>query len=791
MWKWNFNSSTPVYLERRNQYRRSELRNRSKSKRKILTNSSSFEGFLDNKNKNDSTSITTTTSVDDKLHNHHHHIIRKQSIDDTMISSLSHHKIQNDCKNHNHTDNNCDCNLTENEGRNGSRIKSCISNGNGIKERSKSVPRIPSSASNTHNIDADSDDEYYIRSSTTDRKKSTNNQNTTSTLGRSKSAKSIEVKMYTTKSIPKRIANLKKSRQKKETSKFYMDLNDFEDTVLKITESSENLSVTDKSNEEVKTVMVENLSETKDDNETNKQVKNENSEIINKEDESVQQLSESNEHDIVDGKSKNDVEIISELLKDKGFDRILKKPPKKRSFDNGRLLSSPEPTNIGDMISTPPPPPSYSPPPLNTEDDEESASSKKNFNKESEPIYESLLRNVHVPYKFSPILNRSKSQQYYTTTFNELKLTNTSIRPESDYVTLVYTENGDLHSIDNSIVKRIVSADVLRNSDSNINYENVTENVKIDNTSNTPPTNSFSSEINLQEQNSLTGKSSKNLIQRLISSKIENVSTSENSLLPRVRKSVDNISLGFGKINKPPERRVSDVTEMCRQSIIHRQGSEAVGERMANLDYVDPKTLFTNSVNSSAVSLNPQRDSVFSLTSSNDSVCDSKRKQSQTEISSFIYEDNVEACLENDFRDSAVYSDDNEKRQDGYENQIDIKKLKRPSSPPPPPPLPRRAGIPTVNMKSPNSISPIPPPVPAKPNLPGLKREYSNTTTIATATTITTPTTITPTISIENNDLNKSPITNSSKGNENNITRTLTPTGGKSWVLLQIENFNK
>lgn len=93
-------------------------------------------------------------------------------------------------------------------------------------------------------------------------------------------------------------------------------------------------------------------------------------------------------------------------------------------------------------------------------------------------------------------------------------------------------------------------------------------------------------------------------------------------------------------------RRASENLELSRQHFLHLQGCEALGERMANTDYAVPSSLFKIQLLSCK-----QRDSAFSLTSSNDSVCDKKK--------SFPYEETVEACLENDYRDSAFYSDEN------------------------------------------------------------------------------------------------------------------------------------
>lgn len=290
-----------------------------------------------------------------------------------------------------------------------------------------------------------------------------------------------------------------------------------------------------------------------------------------------------------------------------------------------------------------------------------------------------------MPYKFSPILNRSNSQQYYKLREKKSSPTN---RPESDYVTLVYSASGNLQKIGDDLVGGFSSGgSQLRSSDSKINYETIpTKEVLL---SSAPPSPDISPVKASPPEAIYARPVSKNLVKRLLSSsKAENVSGSENSLIPRVRKSVESVSLSFGKFNKPPERRVSDVTDMCRQSYIHRQGSEAVGERIANIDYADPRTLFTNgSINNSVVSLSIKNDSVFSLTSSSDSVFDFCKKKRDLPINLEYLESTNGSSLEKDFRDSAIYSDDNEKRHEYGSGET-----KNNETPPPLPP-PRKPFI--------------------------------------------------------------------------------------------------
>jgi len=121
-------------------------------------------------------------------------------------------------------------------------------------------------------------------------------------------------------------------------------------------------------------------------------------------------------------------------------------------------------------------------------------------------------------------------------------------------------------------------------------------------------------------------------------------------------------------------------------------------------------------------------------------MCEQQRKRSAVELasSSFEYEQHVEDSLENDFRDSAIYSDDNnEKRSVDYE-------LKRPRSPPPPPP--------TGGCGSQRHVPPQIAPKPTKAALQELLSQHP-------ATILCPP--------------------------------HLSQAASRSWVLQQIENFNK
>ncbi|XP_055379817.1 uncharacterized protein LOC129610976 isoform X2 [Condylostylus longicornis] len=614
--KWTLNTSTPtpVYLERRNQYRRSEIRNRSKMKRKTVTNSSSFD-ILNN--------------IKPKL------LESNRSIDDNFIISLSNRAFNlnlNETGENLHIMNVVDCKDSNNDG-----IKIKLN----YTKDSKSSKHISNLAKS-------------------------DNENISCHEKPMKSNKKVEVKMYNTKTIPKRIATIKKNRaNKKETATFYMDIAEFNNTVLKITESSENLF------EVSKDITGSDLHE--------KANESENKEFLvpYQESQAVQNYNDNNENSekiLSEISVKKDAEIIVALIKgSKDFEKILNKSPRKKSIDNGRsLISSDLRKSI--LTTPPPPPPTSSSPPFEVE---KHLTQRQIFNPEpaEEPVYETLLRNVHVPYKFSPVLNRSKSQQYYRPNKNKNKLNQ---RPESDYVTLVYDKS---NSLENTLINEIKIGDALRNSDSRINYQTLT---KCENTSTSTKKKNVSQgnfmeticSVPIKNQiDVVLPENQKSLIQKL-------KPATDSSFLPRMIKSVDNINQAFKK--KPPERRVSDVSEMCRRQNIHNR----VGERMAHLDYADPKTIFQScSIINSVISLsNHQRDSVFSLSSSSDSVStgakttlaaqkhsihdnnDQKLKTHTEQFSTdFTYEDCVENCLENEFRDSAIFSDDNiERRQENH-----------------------------------------------------------------------------------------------------------------------------
>ncbi|XP_055687314.1 pleckstrin homology domain-containing family G member 1 isoform X2 [Lutzomyia longipalpis] len=560
--KWS-QSATPEYLERRNQYRRSEMRYRSKKARKNMTSSTSMESFG-----------SKSRDVDAP---------RRVQSKDSLLAAKKH------CD---HRDENCSCAVVKDE------LQETLKG----RERSQSVDKLPTVEKNDVGM---------------------TRQKKYSTLdgGRKQTAvPPVEIKVYTTKTLPMRIANIKKNKAKaaKETSRFYCALDTDESTELRITESTENLpqATTEKA---------------------------------------------SSEEPSKETSSKNDADIITDLLKDsEEYKRLMKvKLNKQKSLD---LKDSAEVTD-SPLSSSAAPSSSSSTSSIEkavkpTEDPIKSQAEKmldrlKSIEqdiKTPEPIYESLLRNVHVPYK-SPIgLNRSVSQNYTA----KKKPT----RPDSDYVTLVYA-GGELKSVDGYLLTTIQQSELsqLRNSDSNINYNKI-EGSKPEEIHEVDGEDEESTKNggNFERRGSLRA-SKGTFLQRFMSVRLDDQMDSTSSIPKCVKKS----------------------EFMSSQCFIHKQGSESLGSRIAHVDYADPKTLFIPQQQGSGESVKTQRDSVFSLTSSNDSVNDSKSRAKCPEIGQppvspniddeCYYEQKVEACLENDgfFRDSAVYSDDNERRGDGDE----------------------------------------------------------------------------------------------------------------------------
>lgn len=677
-WKWSHSSSstTPEYLGRRNQFRRSEMRYRTKKSRELFATTLSMV--------EDITSPIVSGGETGKT-----------NVLDSMIKELQQRNSTIKC------DDDKDDETT-----------------------TKEPDEIATEVSEDMLLEADDklspfDGEKMRKNSALDRAK----------------AKLQEVRRYNTKTLPKRIANLKKQRSKtlKETSHFYMDLppsDSASPTVLKITESPE------KASEKAyrRRASLDGAEGTGKINAEDGTRKMSTASLA-----SMPSMSLRIEHS-ENGPTKRDIDIIAELLKHHKdeFDRILKKPPKKAVS-----LSDVEKSAAVFELKTVDPPPEESP-------QQSLAQRLSNFKRDvalPEPLYESLLRNVHVPYKFpSPVLNRSASQPQCRFPKVRRPTEAPPKRPDSDYVSLVYSESGELAGVDGKLLlSNHRKGSNFRKSDTNINYNG-------HRSSSTDDTEDGRSAVLLNdsissETDAISMNDNESILEMADTVSIDTVSELSLSIVDH-HKSVDNLDSAKVKL---PERRVSDVTGMQHKSIIHKQGSRALGSRIAAVDYADPKLLFGNHQNHhrrsqtfinriSMQNILLQRDSVLSSTSSNDSVNTNHTNDTANSLApppsppfdaskplpalpnvDDYYEKNIDSCLESDevFRDSAIYSDEcNDKRymrpEHIYSTISEVKETAAATPPPKPIPPPKILS---------HKIQPIPlraappPPLPAKPTV--------------------------------------------------------------------------
>ncbi|KXJ81481.1 hypothetical protein RP20_CCG019585 [Aedes albopictus] len=651
-WKWpTHHPSTPEYLERRQQFRRSEMRMRSKKMRKNTASSISLDGI-------------SQKDVKQPTFQSYSKALEQEGGGEEAATTKD---DSGGCK--------CDSVKKELEQKQ-------------LKNRSRSETRLQEDRKGLKM----SDEEIFAKAMAERNRFATQRRKTKESL--------VDVKSYNTTTIPKRIANIRKTRSKTLTgnSTFYTDLElgdgEEDTTVLKITESTDNLSLVDAGGE---------------------------GEVEVRKSGGAKEMMEE------EGSPRRDSDIISQLVLEKTEFRKMSRPPKKKSFDSVRSLSCTSQEEDGgsdrrevEEEQALPELPKTEPP---EEIEEDEFREVDELNKESEdllnrlneiqsdltspePIYESLLRNVHVPYKYAPPLTRSVSQQYGKGQESSLKsdAKPKRSRPDSDYVTLAYSENG-LVNIDGQSVVPKSSIAQLRNSDTNINYHHPwrkdEESGPVQDTRSEIVTLASEDALKpLERQGSLSIKSPKNLLQRFISLHAS----------PSTTGSCDS-NLNQRKISNPED-----------PTPIYKQGSLDLGSRIANLDYADPRTLFTSPNQQPNILINrgslkplysadlEQRDSIFSLNSSNDSVCGVQIELEDDSCG--FYEKSVEECLENeDFRDSAVYSgDDNRPDLDDqvvYESIGEInqqRQLLRPTS-----------QVARSSSSASSSSSGPPPPVPVKP----------------------------------------------------------------------------
>lgn len=788
-WKWSHSSSstTPEYLGRRNQFRRSEMRYRTKKSRELFATSLSMVEDI-------------TAPIAGGGSGSGGGDASKTKVLDSMIKELQQRNSSIKCDD----DKDIEDEVT-----------------------AKEPDEIATEASEDMQLEADDklspfDGEKVRKSSALDRAK----------------LKLQEVRRYNTKTLPKRIANLKKQRSKtlKETSHFYTDLppaDNIAPTVLKITESPEKASEKAYRRRASLNGIEGSPKILSSDDGTRK--------MSTASLASMPSMSLRVEHS-ENGPTKRDIDIIAELLKHHKdeFDRILKKPPKKAVSLNDVEKST---TNF--ELKTIEPPSDELP-------QQSLAQRLSNFKRNvalPEPLYESLLRNVHVPYKFpSPVLNRSASQPQCR--FPKVRRPSEAPpkRPDSDYVSLIYSESGELAGVDGKLLlSNHKKGTHFRRSDTNINYNghrsSSTDETTEDGRSALLPNDSVSSEID-----AISINDNESNVEMTDVVPIDDLSELNLSIVDH-HKSVDNLDSTKLKL---PDHRVSDVTGMQHKSIIHKQGSRALGSRIASVDYADPKLLFGNHQNHhrrsqtfinriSMQNIQLQRDSVLSSTSSNDSVNTnvandpastlapppsppfdaSKPLPALPNVDDCYYEKNIDSCLESDevFRDSAIYSDEcNDKRymrpEHIYSTISEVKETVTAAvttivsaKPIPPPKIPSHKIQPIPLRTAP------PPPLPAKPtNLPASPRTLcANEPTKCNSVSVDElssmppslpPPPLPPPLVPPRRDRPQSQTSLATVA-KNELSSSMAPLGDlppipvhehksvSSWVLMQIKNFDK
>ncbi|XP_035904630.1 uncharacterized protein LOC118508898 isoform X2 [Anopheles stephensi] len=632
------------------------------------------------------------------------------------------------------------------------------------------------------------------------------------------------IRSYNSTMIPKRISEMRKRRPKTVTSSstFYTDLEVSSETTAPTDQEAPEPSHDGKQEEALESDAKESA-------------------VVGEGRQSVTSSSaapadgEGNEY-------KKDSEIISQLILDvEQFNKVLNKPvAKKKSFD---ASSCTRPTGLLNPDRKPEPP--NTEPPCDEEvgmDDAPGDGNSTSHSAESEPIYESLLRNVHVPYKYAPAALAARHSLpcgeggncnglvatstvggtvAFQKTADDLLVRRT--RPESDYVTLAYSELGLLESIVEADARSLQvkssaqhkTPQLLRNSDTNISYHRDTGShgkesdeegkpaspaVRSSPTSGCPaggvvglPEETTSlKQAFLERQGSLSMKSTaqKSILQRFIS-----LHSTSSSIVA----SSSSSQLGSeGNLLHPLQRKLSEPNGGGSMGHIYKQGSIDLGSRIANLDYADPKTLFfppsstagstaalstgtnqnvlINRVSMQSVSMghghgnnDQQRDSVLASSSSNDSVCEEMSATGppgyDDDENCCFYERTVEECLEHDFRDSAVYSGDDNERQRGTSGAVDDQHLYETLSPVASPRTKRRPNTddhrPVVTGGEVHQrMSGPPPPIPVKPaHLGQCKRQH-------------------PAAIMTNSSATAAPAAASTK-----------PANSRGWVLQQVRRF--
>ncbi|XP_050073384.1 uncharacterized protein LOC126561340 [Anopheles maculipalpis] len=720
------NSPVPEYLERRQQFRRSEMRMRSKkSLLKKDAIPTSVNGLL---------STPSFRSYSSDLEN----------IAAPSLKQQHHQTSLEDCK----------CDAVKRQLQEEIKTRPVIESAAG-GPKSSPPPKPVRSRSETRCGPADDEEERLLKSLYERRKLSAPTKR-----GTKVKESFASIRSYNSTMIPKRISEMRKRRPKTVTSSstFYTDLEVNSETALTTDqEASESL------------------------NDDRERLENDAKESENRRSVAPGQSSPTegkcSEH-------KKDSEIISQLILDvEQFNKVLNKPvTKKKSFD---ASSCTRPAGLLNLDRKPEPPSTE--PPCDEElgmDAPGDGISTTSQSVESEPIYESLLRNVHVPYKYAPpaLARHSLPCGEGSTGGGSVPFPNATddllvrrTRPESDYVTLAYSELGLLKSIVEADARSLCHVQsctqqktplLLRNSDTNISYHRDTACHGKESDEEGAPASPVLAPISsslggggevlsedspalkqafLERQGSLSMKSTaqKSILQRFIS-----LHSTSSSIMAS---SSPSSQLGSeGNLLHSLQRKLSEPNGGGSIGHIYKQGSIDLGSRIAHLDYADPKTLFfqpsstaastatlsttsnqnvlINRASMQSVSISngkndQQRDSVLASSSSNDSVCEEMNTTHgpppgyDDDENCCFYERTVEECLEHDFRDSAVYSGDDNERQRGTIGTSDEQHLYETLSPVASPRTKRRPSnddrqaLGEVQQRN----SGPPPPIPLKP----------------------------------------------------------------------------
>ncbi|XP_035790940.1 uncharacterized protein LOC118466113 isoform X2 [Anopheles albimanus] len=938
-WKRPTNSSTvPEYLERRQQFRRSEMRMRSKK----------------NLLKKDSDPAITPTGGG-SIQTRPSFRSYSQELESGESSIDLDRKGSEDCAQHRHdrtvhqtAGEECKCDAVKKQLQ--EEIKQARPQG-GTGGASRRRPNVP---------DASEEELLLVKSINERRKLADPCRRPT----RSADGPGMGIKTYNSTMIPKRISEMRKRRPKTacSNSTFYTDLSvdsttasgDLQTTTEVTTDSNEqdsvsssvtNLREEDESScrraveDKGTTVRQTNPNEAKEQGSSEKGISksaSQHSIAV-----SEQQQQSAPQH------NKKDSEIICQLLLDREQFHKLRtsthKPTKKKSLDGFRQGST---ISLG-ALGPSPLPPSTEPPPL-TDESPPPSSAKRSMSvpaasvhssalepdvtDDMEPIYESLLRNVHVPYKYAPApalalvtrhslpcgdgpqdgtsgsifaaatgLSTSMSGALPLPLPDRNKPSATGrTRPESDYVTLTYTEDGMLDGIvpletehfgcnderarfSSKAVQQKGSNQMLQpllhNSDTNISYHRDTPAttggtamtpaaaaaaVPLDTANNAKPVSldtqsdivrSFQEEPEqetklLERQGSLNMKSTssssskdgqKSILQRFMSL--------HSSLSPSVTPAGSPSGSDSNLFRFPLNRKLSEpngggYSEPGSLGHIYKQGSVDLGSRIANLDYADPRTLFTgtacggnnvlinrDSIKSLLLDQRQQqqllqeeeqhkqllRDSVLASSASSSSSSESVGQQDGVEAmandlqqqqqqqhamededddeSCCFYERTVEECLEQDFRDSAVYSGDDIDRRmmaasaaaaapvpEASANQEQSEEHLYEALTPP-------AELPPERISSSNAMmaaTVCPPPIPVKPShlLGDVCRPKSfRLQSVVKATAAATSMMVSPPASPASPS--PSPLNNSKPS----ATTTSNSSSSRGWVLQQVRRF--